>query len=63
MIYAVIASFFWGTMYYFQSKLISKGMNPLSLVVKGYGSTKPLNDNSTENNRAKNRRVEIKAKK
>ena len=40
--------------------LISKGMNPLSLVVKGYGSTKPLNDNSTENNRAKNRRVEIR---
>ena len=31
MIYAVIASFFWGTMYYFQSKLISKGMNLVTM--------------------------------
>ncbi len=39
--------------------LISKGVNKDQLVVKGYGSTKPVADNSTEEGRIKNRRVEF----
>ena len=31
MIYAILASLFWGVMYYFQSKLISKGMNLVTM--------------------------------
>jgi len=31
MIYAILASLFWGIMYYFQSKLINKGMNLATL--------------------------------
>lgn len=40
--------------------LISKGVEESMLVVKGYGFTKPVADNSTEVNRALNRRVELK---
>lgn len=40
--------------------LISKGVNPAMLIIKGYGFTKPIVDNTTEDNRALNRRVELK---
>lgn len=40
--------------------LISKGVDESMLVVKGYGFTKPVMDNTTEANRALNRRVELK---
>lgn len=36
-----------------------KGIEGSRIVVVGYGATKPLNDNSTEDLRSKNRRVEI----
>ena len=36
-----------------------KGMNPTRFSVKGYGEYKPLLDNSTPENRAINRRVDI----
>ncbi len=39
--------------------LIEKGIPPERLKHKGYGSSKPLSDNSTEESRAKNRRVEF----
>ena len=31
MIYAILSSIFWGVMYFFQAKLISKGMNLVTL--------------------------------
>ncbi len=40
--------------------LIDNGITLSRLVAKGYGETKPLADNKTEENRAKNRRVELK---
>lgn len=39
--------------------LIDKGISPGRLEFKGYGSKKPLADNSTEEGRAKNRRTEL----
>lgn len=39
--------------------LISKGIDPSRLTATGYGDLIPLADNSTEENRAKNRRVEF----
>ena len=39
--------------------LASKGIETTRLIYKGYGNTKPVDDNSTEEGRAKNRRVEI----
>jgi len=36
-----------------------KGIDPNRIVVEGYADTKPLVDNDTAENRAKNRRVEI----
>lgn len=39
---------------------IDKGIFPQRLVAKGYGLTKPVALNDTEENRAKNRRVELK---
>lgn len=41
------------------NSLISKGIDKLRLSVKGWGQDKPISDNSTEEGKAKNRRVEI----
>lgn len=40
--------------------LISKKISPFRLLFKGYGETKPLGDNKTEEGRALNRRTEMK---
>ena len=40
--------------------LISKGIAAQRLVAKGYGETKPMADNKTEEGKAKNRRTELK---
>lgn len=40
--------------------LISKGINPTRISFKGYGSLQPVADNTSEDGRTKNRRVEIK---
>jgi len=42
-----------------KSYLLKKGLKEAQIEVKGYGSQKPLVDNSSEANKAKNRRVEI----
>ena len=39
--------------------LVSKGMNVSRLKFRGWGQTKPIADNNTEEGKAKNRRVEI----
>jgi outer membrane protein OmpA-like peptidoglycan-associated protein len=39
--------------------VVKKGIAPSRIDIFGYGDTKPLNDNSTEELRSKNRRVEI----
>lgn len=40
--------------------LVRKGIKPKRLKTKGYGQTKPLAQNDTEENKLKNRRVELK---
>ena len=40
--------------------LIAGGVNPSRLRAKGYGETKPVAGNETEDGRSKNRRTEIK---
>ena len=40
--------------------LSSKGFQPQRLSAKGFGETKPVADNKTEEGRAKNRRTEMK---
>ncbi len=40
--------------------LTTKGIDPKRLSYRGYGKSKPIEDNSTEEGRSKNRRVEIK---
>ncbi len=42
------------------SYLTIKGIAANRLTSKGYGATKPLNDNNTEEGRAQNRRTELK---
>ena len=39
--------------------LISKGLEPRRLQYKGYGKSKPIAPNDTEEGRSQNRRVEI----
>jgi outer membrane protein OmpA-like peptidoglycan-associated protein len=40
--------------------LVSKNISIARLVAKGFGATKPIADNSTEEGRAQNRRTELK---
>jgi len=40
--------------------LIEKGVSPERIYARGYGETQPISSNSTEEGRAKNRRVEIR---
>jgi outer membrane protein OmpA-like peptidoglycan-associated protein len=42
------------------SYLIGKGIASQRLVAKGYGETKPISDNTTEEGKAKNRRTELR---
>lgn len=42
-----------------RAKLIELGVNPDTLTAKGYGDSKPIADNATEEGKAKNRRMEF----
>ena len=41
------------------SYLIARGISENRLIAKGYGSTQPIDDNSTDAGRGRNRRIEI----
>ena len=41
-------------------KIVAAGIDPKRLVAKGYAATQPLDDNKTDEGRAKNRRVEFR---
>jgi OmpA-OmpF porin, OOP family len=43
-----------------RDQLVKDGVDPSALTAKGYGSSRPLADNSTPEGRAKNRRVEFR---
>ncbi len=40
--------------------LVSRGINPMRIQTKGYGSSQPRDNNKTESGRARNRRIEFK---
>ena len=40
--------------------LVSKGVNPNRITAEGFGDSRPVADNATEQGRQKNRRVEMK---
>ena len=40
--------------------IIEKGIDESRLVAKGYGESEPMVENDTEENKAKNRRAELK---
>ena len=40
--------------------LLTKGLDPARVTAKGYGMSEPVEDNKTEEGRAKNRRTEVK---
>ena len=42
------------------SFIVSKGIDPKRLTAKGFGATKPVAENTSEENRAANRRTELK---
>ncbi|EDN71913.1 OmpA family protein [Beggiatoa sp. SS] len=42
-----------------QNALITKGIEPNRLIIKGFGEKEPLTTNATKNGRQQNRRVEI----
>ena len=43
-----------------RSLLIQEGVEPERVETKGYGATRPVTDNSTEEKKQQNRRVEIR---
>jgi Outer membrane protein and related peptidoglycan-associated (lipo)proteins len=40
--------------------LLKRGIHPTRVVAKGYGASQPVDDNSTDEGRQRNRRTEVK---